>query len=93
MVGILIYLTYTRPDIGFVVNFISSFMTAPKVSHWKDAKRILRNVKGTLKFGIEFTRSEDFKLTGYTDSNWAGSVDDKRSTLGYVFNLGTGAFS
>eukprot|EP01018_Ginkgo_biloba_P007448 Gb_23452 [translate_table: standard] len=63
----LIYLTYTRLDINFVVNFISRFMTAPRVSHWKVAKRILRYVKGTLNFGIEFTKSEDFKLIGYTD--------------------------
>lgn len=50
-------------------------------------------MKGTLNFGIEFFRSEDFKLTEYTDSDWARSVDDRRSTSGYVFNLGTGAFS
>jgi hypothetical protein len=91
LVGSLIYLTTTRPDLSFVVSFISRFMTAPKVEHWTATKRVLRYVKGTLDFGILYNRSKDPRLCGYTDSDWAGSVDDRKSTSGYVFSLGTGA--
>jgi hypothetical protein len=52
---------------------------------------VLRYVKGTLDFGILYSRSKDPRLCGYTDSDWADSVDDRKSTSGYVFNLGTGA--
>ena len=91
LVGSLIYLTATRPDLSFAVSFISRFMTTPKVEHWTTEKQVLRYVKGTLEFGILYSRSKDPRLCGYTDSDWAGSVDDKKSTSGYVFSLGTGA--
>jgi hypothetical protein len=52
---------------------------------------VLRYVKGTLDFGILYSRSKDLRLCGYTDSDWAGFVDDKKSTSRYVFSLGTGA--
>ena len=73
------------------MSFISKFMLAPKVEHWTIAKWLLRYVKGTLHFGILNNRSKDPRLSGYTDSNWAGSIDDRKSTYGYVFSLGTGA--
>lgn len=91
LVGSLIYLTATRPDIYFAVSYISRFMTAPKADHWIVAKRVLRYVKGTSNYGILYSRCNDPKLIGYTDSDWAGSVDDKKSTSGYVFSLGSGA--
>jgi hypothetical protein len=91
LVGSLIYLTTTRPDLSFTVSFISRFMTTPKVEHWTTTKRVLRYVKGTLDFGILYNRSKDPRLCGYTDSDWVGSIDDRKSTSGYVFSLGTGA--
>jgi hypothetical protein len=69
LVGSLIYLTVTRPDLSFAVSFISRFMIAPKVEHWTAAKRVLRYVKGTLDFGILYNRSKDPRLCGYTDSD------------------------
>eukprot|EP00253_Pinus_taeda_P025045 PITA_25045 len=93
IVGSLMYLTTTRPDIIYAVSLISRFMERPKEAHWQAAKRILRYVKGTKKFGILYNVSEHSDLVGYTDSDWAGSVDDRKSTSGYVFNMGSGAIS
>eukprot|EP00253_Pinus_taeda_P004535 PITA_04535 len=90
LVGSLIYLTATRPDISFVVSYISCFMLAPKANHWIAAKRVLRYVRGTPDYGLMYTQSSDPMLSCYIDSDWAGSVDDRKSTAGYVFSLGSG---
>eukprot|EP00253_Pinus_taeda_P003502 PITA_03502 len=91
LVGGLIYLTATRLDINFAVSYISRFMSSPKAYHWIAVKRVLRYVCGTPDYGLLYTRSSDSILSGYTDSDWAGSVDDRKSTAGYVFSLGSGA--
>eukprot|EP00253_Pinus_taeda_P022296 PITA_22296 len=93
IVGNLTYLTATRPDIMFVVSLISRFMERPKEAHWQAAKRILRYVKGTKSFGILYNVSEHSDLVGYIDSDWTRSVDDRKSTSGYVFHMGSGAIS
>ena len=93
IVGSLMYLTATRPDIMYAVSLISRFMEKPKETHWQAAKRILRYVKGTKRYGIFYTVSECSNLVGYTDSDWAGSVDDWKSTSGYIFHIGSGAIS
>eukprot|EP00253_Pinus_taeda_P007023 PITA_07023 len=93
IVGSLMYLTATRPDIMFDVSLISRFMERPKEAHWQAAKRILRYVKGTKSFGILYNVSEHSDLVGYTDSDWAGSVDDRKSTSGYVFHMGSETIS
>eukprot|EP00253_Pinus_taeda_P009581 PITA_09581 len=69
IVGSLMYLTATRPDIMHTVSLISRFMERPKEAHWQAAKRILRYVKGTKRFGILYTASECSDLIGYTDSD------------------------
>ena len=68
-------------------------MSNPSKAHFATAKRILRYVKGTKDFGILYKANRDFNLTGYTDSDWAGSTDDRKSTSGYVFLLGNKAIS
>ena len=68
-------------------------MERPKEAHWQAAKRILWYVKGTKRFGILYNVSEHSDLIGYTDSDWAGSVDDRKSTSGYLFHMGSGAIS
>eukprot|EP00253_Pinus_taeda_P015728 PITA_15728 len=65
----------------------------PKEAHWQAAKRILRYVKGTKRFGILYTVSECSDLIGYIDSDWARSVDDRKNSSGYVFHMGSGAIS
>ncbi|KAG8489064.1 hypothetical protein CXB51_017032 [Gossypium anomalum] len=92
LVGCLLYLTATRPDIMFGVSLLSRFMHCCNVTHFKAAKRILRYVKGTLNHGVMFKKEKELKLIGYSDSDWAGSVDDMKSTSGYFFTLGSGVF-
>eukprot|EP00253_Pinus_taeda_P024667 PITA_24667 len=92
IVGSLMYLTATRPHIMFAVSLIFRFMERPKEAHWQAAQRIQRYVKGTKRFGILYTVSECSDLIGYTDSDWAGSVDDRKSTSGYVFHMGSEPF-
>lgn len=93
LVGNLIYLSATRPDLSYAVTYTPRFMIARKAEHWVAAKRVLRYVKGTPDFGILYVRSKDPRLIGFTNLDWVGSVDDKKSTFGYVFSLGTGAIT
>ena len=93
LVGRLMYLTATRPNVMYGVSLISRFMESPKDSHWQAGKRILRYVSGTKDLGIMYSTSENFKLIGYTDSDNGGSIDDKKSTSGYTFHFGTGVVS
>lgn len=91
LVGSLVYLTTRRIDIMFVVSLISIFMESPKNTHWQARKRILWYVVGTTNYGVLYTSYLDFKLIGYIDSDFAGCVDDKKNTSGYVFNFELGA--
>lgn len=93
MVGSLMYLTASRPDIKYAVSSVSRFMETPKETHCQAAKRILKYVSGTKEYGILYSATDDFRLVGYSDSDWARSVDDRKTTLGYVFHLGLGAIS
>ncbi|XP_052489942.1 secreted RxLR effector protein 161-like [Gossypium raimondii] len=91
-IGSLLYLTATRPDIMFAVSMLSRFMNCYNNQHFQAAKRVLRYIKGTIDHGVLFKKAENMKLTGYVDSDWAGSCDDMRSTSGYAFSLGLGMF-
>ncbi|XP_031253746.1 secreted RxLR effector protein 161-like [Pistacia vera] len=93
LVGSLLYYTATRPDLMFTASYLSRFMSNPSELHLKAAIHVLRYVKGTIMLGICFRKAESLKLLGYTDSDWAGSLDDARSTSGYVFYLNKGAIS
>ncbi|KAK4399803.1 Retrovirus-related Pol polyprotein from transposon RE2 [Sesamum angolense] len=93
LIGSLLYLTATRPDIMFATSLLSRFMQSPSQVNYGAAKRILRYLRGTKDFGIWYKSTNDAKLVGYTDSDWAGSVDDMKSTSGYTFSLGSGIFS
>ncbi|KAI5339023.1 hypothetical protein L3X38_018295 [Prunus dulcis] len=88
MVGGLQYLTLSRPDISFAVNQVCQFMHNPRTSHLQVVKRIFRYIKGTLEQGLIFHQSTDFSLRSFSDADWAGSVDDRRSTTGACVFLG-----
>ncbi|XP_050257635.1 uncharacterized mitochondrial protein AtMg00810-like [Quercus robur] len=89
LVGSLIYLTNTRLDIVHSVSLISRFMNQPSKLHYVAAKRILRYLQGTKKLGILYKKENGNNLVGFTDSDWAGSLDDRKSTCGYIFCLGS----
>ena len=87
------YLTTTRPDLMFIVSLISRYMERPTESHLLAVKRALRYVKGTVSFGIFYKKGGSEELIGYTDSDYAGDQDDRKSTSGYVFLMSSGAIS
>lgn len=93
LVGSLRYLTSTRPDIVFGVGVISRFMETPSQAHLVAAKRILHYIKGTHSHGIFYASGGHCNLVGYVDSDWAGDVDERKSTSGFVFHMSSGAIS
>nr|CAH66391.1 OSIGBa0134J07.9 [Oryza sativa] len=89
LVGSLLYLTATRPDIMFAASLLSRYMSSPSQLNFTAAKRVLRYIKGTADYGIWYKPVKESKLIGYTDSDWAGCLDDMKSTSGYAFSLGS----
>ncbi|KAF5458390.1 hypothetical protein F2P56_022421 [Juglans regia] len=88
LVGRLIYLTITRPDIMLVVNILSQFMHAPRVPHMQDVTHVLRYIKGSPGQGIFFSCSSGLHVTAYTNSDWASCPTTCRFTIGYFIQLG-----
>jgi hypothetical protein len=88
LVGALQYLTLTRPDISFAVNMVCQFLHALTSIHWSVVKRILRYVRGTVGFGLRIGISKSMLVSAFLDGDWAGCVDDRRSTGGFAVFLG-----
>lgn len=93
LVGTLVYLTLTRPDISYAIGVMSRFMQNPKKPHLEAVQRILRYIKGTLGYGVMYKKGDECKLVGYCNADYAGDHDTRRSTTRYVFMLGSGAIS
>jgi hypothetical protein len=93
LIGSLMYLVNTRPDICFAVNTLNQHMVEPRQVHWMATKHMLRYLHGTVGYGLRYVSSGDVKLQGYTDSDWAGSAVDQKSTSGCCFSLGSGMIS
>jgi hypothetical protein len=92
-VGSLMYaMMGTRPDIAFAVSVVSRFASNPDQSHWLAVQQIFRYLRGTIDYELVYSGSLS-SLVGYTDSDWAGDTDTRRSTSGYIFNLGSGAIT
>lgn len=88
IIGGLRYLVHTRPDIAYSVGIASRYMERPTTVHQNAAKRILRYIQGTLQFGLVCSKdSNNNVLTGFSDSDLAGNLDDRRSTGGMCFYL------
>jgi hypothetical protein len=89
LIGSLMYLVNTRPDIFFDINTLSKFQVEHKHEHWIAANHVLRYICGMLNYGLIYTSFSDIQLHGFIDLDWVGSAEDRRSTLGLCFNLGS----
>jgi hypothetical protein len=87
IIGSLMYLTNTRLYICFSVNTFSQFLVEPKHVHLFATKHVMRYLKRTLDCDLSYDGDHDFTLSGYTDSDWAGSFSDRKSTSGCCFSL------
>jgi hypothetical protein len=92
-VGALQYLSLTRPDIAFAVSKVSQFMHDPRDIHWSAVKRILRYLKFTIDHGLLIRKCSSTQLFAYSDADWAGCPDDRKSTSGYCVFLGSNILS
>ena len=88
MICSLQYLTHSKHDIANVVGIVARFQANPKEYHYVVVKRIFKYLKGTLEFRLWYDRGNDFTLCTYIDDDWAGDMDDRKSTSGGVFLLG-----
>ena len=87
LVGSLIYLTITRPDISYAVHVVNQFMAAPGSPHYVVVLRIHRYLKGTIFDDLHFSSHSSLTLQAYSDADWAGDPTNRRSTTGYCFLL------
>src|SRR5712691_10456114 len=81
------YLTNTRLDICFAVNTLSQFLVQPRRVHLVAAKHVMRYLKGTIDFGLYYDGSHEYRLYGYTDAYWAGSISDMKIKSSRCFCL------
>ncbi|CAM8932959.1 unnamed protein product [Rhodiola kirilowii] len=93
LVGKLIYLTITRPDLAYPVHILSQFMQGPNEEHMKAAHRLLRFLKGAPAQGIFFPATSDLKLRAYCDADWAACPVTRRSITGHCVLLGPSVVS
>ncbi|WJX73238.1 hypothetical protein P8452_57046 [Trifolium repens] len=92
MIGSLLYLTASRPDITYVVGVCARYQAEPKMSHLNQVKRIMKYVNGTRDYGMMYSHCNS-TLLGYCDADWAGSANDRKNTSGGCFFLGNNLIS
>jgi len=85
IVGSLIYMTITKPDLSYVVGMVSQFMQTQWKPHLDAMRRILRYINIFCSVGIFYEAKNQLQIHGYTDADWAGNVSNKRSTSGFMF--------
>ncbi|XP_073360778.1 uncharacterized protein [Aegilops tauschii subsp. strangulata] len=92
-VGALQYLTLTRPDISFAVNKVCQYLHAPTTVHWTAVKRIVRYIRYTVSLGLQVKRSNSTLVSAFSDADWAGCSDDRKSTGGFAVFFGSNLIS
>ncbi|XP_046142162.1 secreted RxLR effector protein 161-like [Osmia bicornis bicornis] len=92
-VGLLVFLAaVSRPDIAFAVNSVSKYLGNHNETHWRAVKRIFAYLQGTIDYGIKYeSGGSEAMLIGFSDADYAGDIETRRSTTGYVFCLAGGA--
>ena len=93
MIGSLLYLTTSRPNIAFSVGVCARFQAAPKESHLTVVKRIIRHINGTSDYGIWYSKDLNECIAGYSDADWYRCIDDRKSTSDGCFYLGNNLVS
>ncbi|XP_050277843.1 secreted RxLR effector protein 161-like [Quercus robur] len=93
IIGSLLYLTASKSDITFIAGVCARYQAAPKESHLTVVKQIVRYINGTLDYGLWYSKDSNAYLVDYSDANWAGSVDVRKSTLGGFFYFGNNLVS
>lgn len=88
MIGVLLYLTQTRLDIMKAICIVSRYQSNPRENHESAVKRIFRYLQGTIEYGLWYPKDYEFTLFTYTNVDWAGDIDDRKSTSGGDFFLG-----
>ncbi|RVX13773.1 Copia protein [Vitis vinifera] len=93
-VGSLMYAQVcTRPDIAYIVGMLGRYLSNPGMDHWRAAKRVMRYLQRTKEYMLTYRRLDQLELIGYSDSDFAGCQDSRRSTSGYIYLLAGGAIS
>ena len=87
MIGSLLYLTASKPDISYSMRVCAKYQANPKESHMIVLKRIIKHVKSTANFSVWYSKDTDDVLAGYFDADWAGNANDRKSTLGGCFYM------
>ena len=90
LVGSLLYLTHTIPNLSYSISAVARYIHQPHELHWKAAKNILQYVQETNSFGVHYAASSSLQLTGFSNSNWVGNPTDRKSTSGSVSMLSEG---
>ncbi|XP_021985224.1 uncharacterized mitochondrial protein AtMg00810-like [Helianthus annuus] len=93
LAGALQYLTFIRPDISYDVQQVGMHMHAPRMDYWNALKRVIRYIHGTVSLGLTLRPFTNLSLRAYTDTDWAGCPDTRRSTSGYCVYLGSNLLS
>jgi hypothetical protein len=83
----------TRPDLAFITGLLGRYQSNPGIEHWKMVKKVLRYVQGTKDLMLTYRRSDSLEIKGYSDADYAGDKDERKSTTGYMFTLAGGAIS
>ena len=93
MIGSLLYLIASRPDISYSVGVCARYQINPKESHMTALKRIIKYVKTTAEFGVWCSKDTNDVLAGYSDADWAGNAEDRKSTSRSCFYMGNNLIS
>ncbi|XP_059633439.1 secreted RxLR effector protein 161-like [Cornus florida] len=82
-----------RPDLAYMVGMLGRYQSNPSIDHWKAVKKVQRYLQGTKDYMLTYKRTDNLEVIGYSDSDFAGCSDTRKSTFGYIFMLTDGPIS